>query len=132
MHSINSTIFEQLLEITNNSLELYHSYYNTKTNCFELYWDDSVEKPYLIITPCIYNMKGDMWREFYSLLDEEQTELARSYPFKRGYMDYLREIGLYDTLKVAEENVTVKAWETWLAKNKIDVSEGIVIDDSNI
>ena len=41
-------------------------------------------------------MKCDFWAKFYSLLNEEQYDLAQSYPYKKGYFNYLREIGLYE------------------------------------
>ena len=109
------------LNIINRVPEGTHTYYDKRHHIFVTRSSDNYESRNIILAPCSYYMKSQIWREFYLLLTEEQYELAKSYPYRKGVFDYLKEIGLYEIYRQAEENVEIKELTAWLIKNDIDL-----------
>ena len=117
MNSINNGF--DFYEILNYVPEGIHTYYNKKRRCLEYHNKSNLVSKNLIKAPCVYEMKCDFWAKFYSLLNEEQYDLAQSYPYKKGYFNYLREIGLYEIYEEAELLVKEEAVRSWIEKNEI-------------
>ena len=125
-------IEDNLIELTNNVPEGMITYYNTVTRDFEIYYDDEYEPEYddyLVIVPCSYYLKGESRKRFRDSLNDEERELANSYYEKRGYISYLKEVGLYERLVDAEYDALIDAWERWIIVNKYDASNGVVVED---
>ena len=89
MITINSDA--NLLSLINEIPEGIHTYYNKRYRRFEYHYESDIDNSDLIKTPCAYEMKASFKAVFYANLTEEQAEIARSYPFRRGYFDYLKE-----------------------------------------
>lgn len=117
MNTINT-----ILDLINEVPEGIHTYYNKAKMRFEYHYSDTTRDDNLILTPCIYECRGAIWNEFYSLLTAEEYDLAKSYPFRRGYCEYLKEIGLYETLQEAETIAKSKVMDKWLRNNNIVVN----------
>ena len=128
MHSINQFVEENLYELTNMSIDGLHTYYNRVTHHFVICEDCDVEYDDLVIAPCSYHVTYEGRKLFYDSLSDEDRVKARSYPFKRGYMDYLREIGLYDHLVECEYTAVLNEWKRWIKKNSFDISQDIVVE----
>jgi hypothetical protein len=111
----NTNIFSLINEIP----EGIHTYYNKRYRRFEYHYESDIDNGNLIKTPCAYEMKADFKATFYANLTEEQAKIARSYPFRRGYFDYLKEEGLYEIYAEAEYYVKLKAIIVWFIKNNI-------------
>ena len=129
MKTFNSHINESIFDIINKVPEGIHVYYNKRCKRFECHYESDLDSDNLIKTPCAYEMNGAFKQEFYRLLTEDEYELATSYPFKRGYFDYLREIGLYEVYETAQYNAKVKALTVWFIKHNISFpTNGIDVD----
>ena len=111
----NTNIFSLINEIP----EGIHTYYNKRYRRFEYHYESDIGKGNLIKAPCAYEMKADFKAVFYANLTGEQAEIARSYPFRRGYFKYLKEEGLYEIYAEAEYYVKLKAIIVWFIKNDI-------------
>lgn len=101
-------------------------YYNKTKMRFEYHYGEGSRDDSLVLLPYVQEVWDSSWDEFYSLLTKEEYDRAKSYPFRRGYFDYLREIGLYETFKEAEEKAKLKFMEKWLNDNNI------VVDANNL
>ena len=117
--------------VINRNPNVIQVYYNTSRQQFEYHFEAEADNSSLILTPCLYSMKSAIWEEFYSMINETEYNLAQSYPYKRGFFDYLKEVGLYETFKAAENNVAIKAFERWLTVYNITLRD-IDIDCSYI
>lgn len=118
MHTIN-----MIYELINNDPAGIHAYYNKRDRRFEYHYESDLDSDYLIKTPCSYEMKHEIKMEFYSLLSKKQYVIATSYPFRKGYFSYLREIGLYELYMQAEDTVKEITLLIWIIKNHISFDE---------
>ena len=123
MHTINSAFYEKIftMNLINEVPEGLHMYYDKNSHTFELYEFDSISDPNLILTPCAYLMKSAIWKEFYSMLTPEEYTIAKSYPYRRGFFDYLRETGLYGIYEEASMTVIVREFQKWLTIHNITI-----------
>lgn len=123
MLTINHELYEKIefMGLINRECNGYHMYYNKNTDRFEPY--NSAFMPYsnLILTPCEYKMKQAIWKEFYAILTPEEYTIANSFPFKRGFFDYLRETGLIGRYEEAHITVIVRIFQKWLLDNSINI-----------
>lgn len=110
------------INLVNEIPEGIHTYYNKRHRRFEYHYENDIDNDNLIKTPCSYEMRAEIKATFYASLDEAQKEIARSYPFKRGYFDYLKEVGLYEIYEEAELRAKLKALIVWYIKNDIRIS----------
>lgn len=117
MSTINS--YENVLSLINEIPEGIHVYYNKRCKRFEYHYESDIYDSNLIKTPCAYEMKVDFKAAFLARLDESQYEKACSYPYRRGYFQYLKEEGLYEIYSEAEYYVKLKAITLWFIKNNI-------------
>lgn len=118
-----------ILDVINDIPEGIHTYYNKKYRRFEYHYEDDLGSNILIKAPCSYEMKREFLNTFYSLLNKQEYNVAKSYPFKRGYFDYLKEVGLYEIYEEAEYLTKVKKVLVWMIKNNIPMgSKPICID----
>ena len=117
MYTIDS--YETILSLINEIPEGIHTYYNKRCRRFEYHYESDIDNSNLIKTPCLYEMKANIKAVFYANLTEEQAKIARSYPFRRGYFDYLKAEGLYEIYAEAEYYVKLKAIIVWFVKYDI-------------
>jgi hypothetical protein len=115
-------INDNCLILINNVPEGTHVYYDKRRKVFVIRKSSNYESCNIILAPCSYLMKNLIWEEFYALLNEEELEIANSYPYRRGFFDYLKETGLYETYLQAEENVITKEFDSWVVQNNINVT----------
>lgn len=129
INSIQNTIYFDLL---NRIPEGIHVFYRPSSNRFEYHYNDRSVDDELIMTPCLYEMEYAVRKEFYSSLSEAEYDLVRRYPFRKGFFDYLKEIGLRDTYNEVESIVALKIVKAWLEEHHINISRGYDIDASYI
>lgn len=119
MSTINRNNYE-FFEFINRVPEGLHTYYNRRYDRFESHYTSQGDRMHdLSKAPCLYYLKSQIWDKFYSLLSEEEYEIATSYPYKRGYFNYLKETGLFEIYEAAEEIVAFKALSDWLTVNNL-------------
>lgn len=117
------------LSLINEIPEGIHVYYNKRYRRFEYHYSGTIQSPNLIKTPCAYEMKGYFMEFFKKHLNDQQRDIAESYPFKRGYFDYLREMGLYDFYEESKMQAKANALTLWFIKHNIPlVTKDIDID----
>lgn len=128
MLTINYEFYNKIIELAllNEVPEGAHMYYNEVTEDFELHSLDAMRNPNLILTPCEYHMKGEIWRVFYAMLDPEQFIIAKSYPYRRGFFEYLRETGLDGIYELARMIVVIRRFKRWLYVNDITIFNDIL------
>ena len=116
-----TTVFEtnDLFALMNDVPDGIHVYYNKRFKRFQYHYESNLDSDNLIKAPCTYEMKREFMKTFYSLLTQAEYDLARSYPFKKGYFSYLKEIGLYEIYEEAETLTKEKNLLIWLIKNNI-------------
>lgn len=66
-----------------------------------------------VALPYDTNYNKSAWGKFYELLSEDQLILATSYPYRKGYFNYLRETGLIDYYEEARELIAQDVISTW-------------------
>ena len=124
--------------VINNSLvnfqvNYYQTYYDREFNTF-IYLntdeiDNRIDLNNLVLCPCLYLYKRNIWKRFYELLTDEETVIADSYYERKGYFEYLRETGLLGTYEEAESQIAVELFETWLKANDIPFDWNNVITE---
>lgn len=123
MHTINYDFYEKILtmNLINNVPGGLHMCYNKRSHKFNPYKINSISNPNLVVNPCAYLMKSAIWKEFYAMLTPEEYALAKSYPYRRGFFDYLRETGLDGIYEEARMIVIVREFQKWLTINNITI-----------
>jgi hypothetical protein len=116
----NNTDFSELVNTVPEGL---HLFYNRRYDRFEYHYDNGVVNRDLSKAPCVYYMKSQIWEEFYSLLSEEEYDIACSYPYRRGYFNHLKGTGLFEVYELARQNVINKAVTDWLQANNISLMD---------
>lgn len=104
------------------------TYYDPVKGTFEVYDPDSswkengyTKKEFsrFILLPYDDEYSRAAWKPFYERLTEEETELAQSYPYRRGYFGYLRETGLIYIYEAAKDDVAADVIAAWEKSNGI-------------
>ena len=115
------TVFQtnNIFDLLNNVPDGIHVYYNKRFKRFQYHYESDLSGGNLIKAPCTYEMKREFMKNFYALLNEEEYNIARSYPFRKGYFSYLKEVGLYEIYEEAERLTKVKNLLVWMIKNNI-------------
>ena len=132
MLTINSFNIYDYMDLINTTPDGLLVFYRPSANRFEYHYVGEHIDAELIMTPCLYEIKADIWETFYSRLSEAEYSLTQCYPFRKGFVSYLEEIGLRETLREAEADAACNALKTWLMKYNIDISSGYNIDTSFI
>lgn len=114
----------------NNSYGDLMFYYSTKDGCFYAMTEQEASyknnaKLGLILAPCTYTreFKSEVWKEFRNMLSEEERAIADSYPYRRGYFNYLEEEGLIDTYYAAKECVLRRECDNWFKRHSLNLTE---------
>lgn len=118
------SLYKKILSegLLNQVPEGIHTYYNVSKRRFENHKSPFKSNQNLVLAPCTYNMNGKIWKEFYSSLNDKELELTQSYPYKRGFIGYLKEIGLYDRYELARERVIEREFLNWAQTHNIDLT----------
>jgi hypothetical protein len=115
------TVFQSynIFDLLNSVPDGIHVYYNKRFKRFQYHYESDLSSENLIKTPCTYEMKREFMKNFYALLSEEEYNVAKSYPFRKGYFSYLKEVGLYEIYEEAERLTKEKNLLVWMIKNNI-------------
>ena len=121
-----NTIIEAIIEneLINSSCEELEIYYSITDKCFYALNEEEAEEDEdnLIKAPCVYHYQSSIWKRFREMLTEEERIIADSYPYRRGYFNYLHEEGLIDTYYEAKESVARDVCAHWLKVNNLNLT----------
>lgn len=107
------------------------TYYDPVNDTFEVYdpslsWKENgfTKKVFsrFILLPYDEEYSSAAWKLFYERLTEEETELAQSYPHRKGYFGYLRETGLIGIFEDAKNDVAADVIANWEQENEVSPS----------
>lgn len=104
------------------------TYYDPVNGTFEVYdpdrsWKENgfTKKVFsrFILLPYDIEYSRAAWKLFYERLTEEETELAQSCPYRKGYFGYLRETGLIGIYEDAKNDIAADVVADWERENKV-------------
>ena len=77
------------------------------------------------MTPSTYEVEYYAHKIFDEILTDEEREIVDSYPYRKGFFRYLRETGIYETYRVAQERAAVFVAKKWAEENNLVIDWNI-------
>jgi hypothetical protein len=104
-------------------------FYNPSTQTFVARPVNARTLKQLVQTPYANSFQRDVWKEFWDLLDPEARIIAKSFPEKRGFFQYMNESGLIGQYDAAYAIAAEKAIENWEQDNELVINWTSILCD---
>lgn len=121
-------IFQNYSLFNHSGLE-HTVFYNPSTQTFVARPVNARILKRLVQTPYANSFQIDVWNEFWASLDAEALILAKSFPEKRGFFQYMNETGLIGYYDAAYAIAAEKAIEKWEQNNDLVIDWTSVLCD---
>lgn len=98
----------------------YICYYCPDRNAFEIHSYEFENDQGLILVPFSDEHRGTIWAYFWELLDDDETELARSHSGP-GFFAFMRENGLDERFEDARIRMEKALIDDWERENNLEI-----------